>query len=385
MAEAEERPYVDFYTKHSISPVCQDISDFKKHCERREYLYRRLGIPALLVQGRALLEFGPGSGHNALFFHSCNPARYVLVDANKTGLYQCEALFKDKFPSSPYELIESYIEAFQTDEKFDLVLCEGLIPAQNDPKLFTEHVASFVNAKGICVITTHDVVSYFSELLRCLIGTILIKEEMAFDDQVETLVKVFGPHLSHLKGMSRSHEDWVIDNIIHKSMWKNSSLFSIYEAIDALEDSFDVYGVSPFFVTDWRWYKDVYGERRRFNEVAKECYLKNVHNLLDYRHLSESNKIDANQKIMELCDTVWKLIISYGNDRQLCTLQSIADNLKPLEIEIRKVFPETADALLDFRQNLSNAAEISTDTDWGRFAAWWGRGMQYVSFMKNEI
>mgnify|MGYP006176012067 CR=1 FL=1 len=47
---------------------------------RRDSLYRVLGLPPSFVRGRSVIEFGPGSGHNALFTASLAPARYVLVD-----------------------------------------------------------------------------------------------------------------------------------------------------------------------------------------------------------------------------------------------------------------------------------------------------------------
>ena len=38
------RPYVDFYRQEEISPVAQDISDLDRHFQRRQALYRHLGI-----------------------------------------------------------------------------------------------------------------------------------------------------------------------------------------------------------------------------------------------------------------------------------------------------------------------------------------------------
>jgi len=82
----EERPFIDFYRRHGISPVSQNISNLKKHLERRKALYRHLGIPPTLVKDRTVIEFGPGNGHNAIYTTSLNPSRYVLVDGNPTGL-----------------------------------------------------------------------------------------------------------------------------------------------------------------------------------------------------------------------------------------------------------------------------------------------------------
>ena len=54
--------------------------------------------------------------------------------------------------------------------------------------------------------------------------------------------------------MSRPLNDWILDNVLHPFVGK---LMSMHDAITALDDSFDVLGASPHFITDWRWYKDM--------------------------------------------------------------------------------------------------------------------------------
>ena len=80
------RPFLDYYGANAISPVNQDLSDLALHLERRESLYLALGIVPAFVAGRSVIEFGPGSGHNAIYTSSLRPRRYVLVDANAVGL-----------------------------------------------------------------------------------------------------------------------------------------------------------------------------------------------------------------------------------------------------------------------------------------------------------
>ena len=85
MSHKQEVPYIDFYKKHNIAPVSQDISNLEKHFARREALYRSLGLLPAYFRGKALLEFGPGCGHNALFTKSLTPGKYILVDAKSTN------------------------------------------------------------------------------------------------------------------------------------------------------------------------------------------------------------------------------------------------------------------------------------------------------------
>src|SRR5436190_583873 len=104
-------PYLDFYKKHNIAPVAQDISDLQKHFARREALYRSLGLLPGYFKDKVLLEFGPGRGHNALYTKSLAPQKYVLVDANPVGLEATQALLK-KYPlkTDNFEVVESYFQ-----------------------------------------------------------------------------------------------------------------------------------------------------------------------------------------------------------------------------------------------------------------------------------
>ena len=57
----QKRAFIDFYDKHKISPVSQDISDLQAHFNRREALYRHLGVVPSFLRGKTVLEFGPGA------------------------------------------------------------------------------------------------------------------------------------------------------------------------------------------------------------------------------------------------------------------------------------------------------------------------------------
>jgi len=385
MKTKEVRPYIDFYKKHKISPVSQDISDLAKHYDRRKYLYRRLGIVSSFIRDRSVIEFGPGSGHNALYTYSLNPSKYVLVDGNPTGLKDCEKLFAENFPGQKrHEFVESLIEEYKSDELFDLVICEGLIPAQKNPKQFVQTIAEFTNPGGVCIITCADAVGMFTDLLRCLIGTIVTEKGMPFEEKIEILLTVFKSHLKNLTGMSRPSRDWVVDQIVNKSLWRDSNLFSVKDAIDALDSSFDVYGTSPCIFTDWRWYKDVFGDKRALNEMGRNCYLKNIHNFLDYRYEFDPRSIEDNAQLTNHCHKIWKSITCYGHDRNKEYIDEICKEMAKVEKIVRTFSPVTAEAITDFLYALEKYPDITQETDWGSFAAWWGHGTQYLSFIRAQ-
>jgi predicted O-methyltransferase YrrM len=120
--------HLDFYTRYGISPVRQDISDLRRHFERREALYRHLGLLPGFFPQRTVLEVGPGGGYNSIYTASLAPSRYVLVEGNPTGVVEIRQLFAG-FPelASRIEIVHSSLEEYRPDTRFDFVFCEGLL------------------------------------------------------------------------------------------------------------------------------------------------------------------------------------------------------------------------------------------------------------------
>src|SRR3989338_3644467 len=173
-----KRPYLDFYKKHAISPVANSV-DIKKHFQQREALYRRLCIIPSFLKNKKVIEFGPGNGVNALYTMSLQPQEYILVDGNEIGIDNCKNNFLRYYPNnSNYSIKKELIENYESDTDFDLVICEGLLPNQMNPSKFSQHVGRCVKRGGIYIITCHDAVSNISEILRGLISTFVVKEEV---------------------------------------------------------------------------------------------------------------------------------------------------------------------------------------------------------------
>jgi len=112
---------------------------------------------------------------------------------------------------------------------------------------------------------------------------------------VEILTPIFAPHFATLKGMTRSVEDWIVDNILNPA--SIGPTFSIPDALTHVEGRFEVVGCSPRFLMDWRWYKD----GTPGNAWAIESYWKNCHNLYDYRKVEPEKAEDENQALMQRC------------------------------------------------------------------------------------
>ena len=371
-----ERPFVDFYSAHGLTPTRQDVSDLKRHFQRREALHRQLGIPTGLLKNASLVEFGPGSGHNAIFWASCKPARYVLVDATPASLDGTRTQLDKYFPEAKYEIVASDILHFQTEERFDLVVCEGVIPTQKNPGAFLQHIASFASPGGLVVMTCMDAISVLPEILRRYAAAQVTEGIMEFDEKIKMLVGFFKPDLSSLAGMSRRHEDWVIDQILHP--W-SGPLLSMPEAIAALEADYEVHGSSPRFVNDWRWYKDLHGAGFAFNQSGVESYFGNAHNFVDYRYATGSRDAGENAKLVEVCDAIYSKQFASERGIEPYLPAALIQDLERVIECLEGGHSETLAALKDFVNCTANGRfnELS------KFRKLWGRGQQYLSFIRN--
>ena len=376
------RPYLTYYKKENIAPVSQDIADLKKHFERREALYRLLGIAPRLVQGRSILEFGPGTGHNSIYTISLLPEYYLLVDANPLSLSETTETLKAHTPRGvTYEVKESIIEEFSSDRKFDLVLCEGVIPYQMEPSDFFQQVASHATPGGIIVTTCVDPVSFLPEILRRLIVAMVLPDSLPVDEKVRQLLPIFSPHLNTLKGMSRNHEDWIMDVVLHPLIGKP---FSIADAIEAADETMDFYNSSPQILLDWRWYKDIHGKQSRYNEMASQAYVRYLHCLADYSsEFSTKGDREDNIQILQLCSFIERSVL--GGPKVLSeNLSNISDNLHTLIEIYERALPNTALALRDYLKVFDAATGGTILSDWGAFTSLFGRGQQYVSFIQRQ-
>ncbi len=372
-------PYLSFYGQHKISPVHQDISDLQKHMERREYLYRYLGLPPFSIADKAVAEFGPGSGYNALYTTHLNPRRYVLVDGNPTGLQQSEKLLREHFPDySRHEFILSRIQDFKSDERFDLVICEGVIPHQKDPVSFVRHIGSFVKPGGVLSTTSADYVSVFAEVLRRVICDTVVRNDEPLDDKVAKLVPIFRAHYATIPGASRPIEHWLIDSLL--DTWGNA-LFSFEDVVKALDPAFESYGSSPKFIADWRWYKDLNSSTAHANELAVEQFRALSLSLIDCRTVTAAMPADLVATITNYCEQAYWAMIKVRNatEKDFSEVIGICDGIVSAASD---GLPNIAKPVAEVSAYLKSYRTMDPATCFDTFKGFFGRGQQYLSFVK---
>ena len=372
---------VEFYRQHGISPVGQDISNLDIHFTRRAALYRHLGLLPSVFRGRSVIEIGPGSGYNSLFTATLEASRYVLLEGNPRGVADIERLFGQYGLRDRIEIVSALVQDYDTADRFDFVICEGMLALAGvpDPAALLRRVARLVGPGGVLVITTIDAISYFAETLRRLFAHLLLDPASPLADQSAALTPVFSPHLSTLAGMSRPHGDWVIDNLLNPA--SIGPYLSIPDAVAGLGGGFAVFGASPHFMTDWRWYKTIVPGQTRNNEIAVDQYWQNAHNLLDHRRLFRARAADDNRRFYARCEAIRDLVRQFETTRELRVVAGIRDDLHALASEAAVFSADIAEALSEAGSLLStpkpDAARVAGSK---KFGSWFGRGQQYLSF-----
>jgi len=376
---------VDFYKRHGISPVRQDISNLDAHFTRRASLYRHVGLLPMFVRGKCLLEIGPGGGFNSLYTATLRPSQYVLLEGNPAGVADIHRLFGD-FPElrEGLEVVNELIEDYRPKELFDIVLCEGVLGLAGvpDPTLMLKSVARFVRPGGVLVITCIDALTNFPEVVRRMFAQLAIDPSMPLQAQVDRTLPMFVPHLHSLPGMSRRHDDWLIDNLLNPA--SIGPVLSIPDAIAAIAGEFQFFASSPHYCVDWRWYKAIVPGAATFNEIAADQYWKNAHNLFDYRELHPPRDPETNRALYAACADARLLVREYERTRDVTLAAAFAEGLRKIA-SLTKAFSAKTAAVFDESAGLLERLPVPVEAvaNAKHLGPWFARGQQYVSFSRT--
>jgi len=373
--------HLAFYKELGVSPVHQDISDFARHLDRRRSLYRSLGVLPVLIRNARVLEVAPGSGHNSLFIATCQPTHFTMLEPNPVGVREIGALYGGlDLPHTAPTLIASKLEDFTPDESFDIVICEGWLGSNPHEHDMLAKLGGMVAPGGILCVSLVSPIGLLANILRRILA-IRIAPDGNKNDRVARLKSAFSQHLNTLPDMSRPHEDWIIDNMINPA-WYGVCLTPVM-AVDALGESFDQLGFSPRMITDWRWYKSLYGDNRDFNGAFLESFYRTAQNLFDHRALANEHDPLHNCKIEATCFDVLEKAMAYEFDNgHIDTVQSALDTLKPM---IEPVSLTTAKAIAETQALLKQSALDAEDVaSMIHLTPLFGREMMYASFTREE-
>lgn len=380
----QDRSYISFYDSIGEIPVVQDTSNNEVHFNRRRALYQDLGLPEAFLANAKILEFGPGSGDNASYLDSLNPPVLDLVDGAKPSIKALK-LKKENGILKKSNIIYSPIEDYQSDQLYDIVICEGLIPGQKEPNLITSKAASHLKVGGVLVITTACHVSLFSEVLRrCLYPLIEKRATYLNQNTLDVCVDIFSKHLAHLKFSSRYPNDWVLDCIVQP--WCDRYEYSVEDAIDCIAEGYEFYASSPRFNIDWRWYKEKVNNNNKCSDLAKVHFRKSRLQFIDcssdFKTVTESEGVE----VSKLCDEIYQVHnMLRGEDIDFGVLYAQLLHKVELLSKLNYISTFVKKALEDYITAVNQLLVVSSsDVDFGTFSGFWGRGQTYVSFVRKQ-
>ncbi|MFY7962610.1 MAG: class I SAM-dependent methyltransferase [Elsteraceae bacterium] len=378
--------HLDYYKEHGISPVRYDLSDLDAHLDRRDFLYRSLGLPPAAFKGVAVLEVAAGSGQNSLYVASLGPALYDLVEPNPTGVRDIQAAYAgfDRPHTTPNLIVEQF-ETFRAQRSYDIVLCENWLGSPPNELALLGKLAKLVTPGGVLVVTLVPHTGLAANVARYAMAQRLLdqKGEIGFQAQTEYLVSVFGKHLSTMSSMTRSHHDWVRDMLQNRVFLP--VVLPLEEVIDSIGPDMESLSFSPRFSADWRWFKAGVGPARRLNDVALSSYRANLHNFMDWRVVSPARDPGENQRIDAKCRELHSAVSAWYGARSEAggsaierALAALVDALAPTDPAISAAY---AEALAAWRRPTLDGDEVR---DLPKFGALFGRELVYGSFTRRR-
>jgi trans-aconitate methyltransferase len=118
----------------------ENIYDFDNEIVLTWYPKR---IARVVKTPRAVLDLGLGHGFATEIF-SGGPGRHVVLEGSPAVIEN----FKHRYPDNKSELIETYFEEFDTDERFDLIVMGFVLEHVDDPLLILNRFRKFLAPSG---------------------------------------------------------------------------------------------------------------------------------------------------------------------------------------------------------------------------------------------
>ena len=378
--------FLEHYIKNQITPVKQDIKDLNTHFSRRTSLYKTLGVPPISFKNKKVLEIGPGGGYNPLVTQSFQLNKYDLLEANQYAIENINDIFTQyNVDTNNINIIHSMLEDFKTDETYDIIMCEGMIPGLDNKTEVLSKLDKLLSKDGVLIVTCADEVSYLFEILRHYIGSFLVNEEHTFDEKLDIFEVAFNSHLETLKGMSRFKRDWCADNLLGEMHFNYD--FSIKEAISFFKTNYTFYNSSPNIFSDFRWYKSIPVDIAEQNEYFIDNFDKTKHNFLYHKTIYKQRDISKNNQLELLCKELFKNI-KYSvvdkkdtNDKIVELLENIVINIEDLNKEDDRLFT-TFKEIIKLIKNKDFTID-SVSNAYPYFKEAFGRGQSYVSLIKE--
>lgn len=390
MNQRVRQTHLEYYREHQITPVHYNLQCMQSHFERREALYQKLGLLPLAFRQSNVLEIAAGTGQNSLYIAQLQPKTFVLLEPNEVAVADIKNTYEQfAAPHTQPKIVTTTLENYAPESSFDIVLCENWLGTSEHEKALLNKLSTFVAQQGVLVLTTVSPIGFVPNLLRRFLAIYLCREQHDFLQKTEILSMAFDSHLKTLTAMTRNITDWVQDNMLNPAYF--GLCLSIPTVIERLKDRFAILGSSPDFATDWRWFKSVYGEERRFNEHFLMEYWQNAHNFLDYRETPQPYNSNINFELestaCELLHQIAEHEDAYMDQKDLVPYaESVWNALNEFIALIPPSFTAAQNGLKEVGEFIRtpDAITIQSVQDATYFRGLFGRETAYISLVRGQ-
>jgi 2-polyprenyl-3-methyl-5-hydroxy-6-metoxy-1,4-benzoquinol methylase len=366
------------------------MTDLQRHLDRRRSLHRQLGLPPRLFRSARVLEVAPGSGQNSLHIAGLGPRELILVEPNPIAQRDIRALYASTAWSHlPVRLVETTLQDFHSGQPFDVVLCENWLGHSPAERSLLCKLADLTADEGLLVVTAIAPVGILPNVLRKALTCRIDRPGAGFAERTALLSAAFASHLETLPAMTRTCTDWVQDNVMNPAYF--GILLTVPMILEDLGDDFEVFGSSPRFATDWRWFKSLWGPHRQFNRHFLAEYHSALHNFLDHRRPPAPRDVDRN-RLLEAA--AWDLIeavaaleraVYHGRGPVSGRLSAVTELLAVVRENVRDLSADVQTALDEFhdlfRQGRSTPEQVARMRS---FRALFGRETLYLALEKRR-
>jgi len=383
--------HLAYYLKHGLSPTNYDTRDLLAHLQRRESLYRSLGLPPAAFSGARVLEVAAGTGQNSLYVASCMPSALTLLEPNPVARGELGSSYAEFVLPHTRPVVEPKLfQDFSSSEPFDIVICENWLGHLPDDRALVRKLGQLVAPGGALVMTMMPMPGFIANVIRKIMADLIVRNETDFATRGRVLADAFGPHLATITGMTRSHASWIADCMLNPHFL--NVVIPPAVIVEELGEELDVLSTNPVFQTDWRWFKTLHGDNRRFNDSFLESYLRNSHNFIDYQHTYPPRSIEDNRRIEQAALAVHNAgleiekQLNEGGNRSGTHLLEFAESVGHFAASIADLDPDLGRAFSEAKGALAKPDLSAHDIAGLKlFGPIFGRETVYVSLTRGKF
>jgi hypothetical protein len=176
-----------------------------------------------------------------------------------------------------------------------------------------------------------------------------------------------------------------MDNVLNP--WPKTWAFGVDTAILQAKEEFHFLGSSPRFLLDYRWYKSIVGAAFDFNQIALTQWETFKFSTLDCRvSIPPQVGVSEIHAGSLLASRVNDLVYDMWSSNSYDEWARLAEVLTEIKLMIATIdgLEGTAQSLDDFIGKFPKVMDGDVLADLASFESWWGRGQQYLSFIRKK-